>query len=66
MIAQKTKALTVEWAWSRPHSQAEEMQGLLVRHLILPHDTGHRVKDHIMIQNEVLNEETTQETQFGI
>ena len=30
--------------------------------LIFPHDTGHRVKDHIMIQNEVLNEKTTQET----
>jgi hypothetical protein len=28
--------------------------------LIFPRGTGHRVKDHIMIQNEVLNEKTTQ------
>jgi hypothetical protein len=37
-----------------------------IEHLIFPHDTGHRVKDHTMIQNEMLNEKTTQETWFGI
>ena len=29
--------------------------------LILPRDTGHRVKDHIMIRNEVIDEKATQE-----
>ena len=30
--------------------------------LIFPRDTGHRVKDHIMIRNEVIDEEATQES----
>jgi hypothetical protein len=36
--------------------------------LIIPRDTGHRVKDHIMImiQNEVLDEKTTENPQSGI
>ena len=29
--------------------------------LIFPRDTGHQVKDHIMIRNEVIDEKATQE-----
>lgn len=31
--------------------------------MIFPRDTGHRVKNHIMIRNEVLDEEATQKSQ---
>jgi hypothetical protein len=31
--------------------------------MIFPHDTGHRVKDHIMIRNEVIDEEATRPDQ---
>jgi len=36
--------------------------------LIIPRDTGHRVKDHIMkmIQNEVLDDKATKNIQSGI
>lgn len=33
---------------------------LISHDLIFPWDTGHRVKNRIMIRNEVLNEKTTQ------
>ena len=29
--------------------------------MIFPRDTGHRVKDHIMIRDEVIDEKATQE-----
>jgi hypothetical protein len=28
--------------------------------MILPHDTGHRVKDHIMTRSEVIDEDRAQ------
>ena len=36
--------------------------------MIIPRDTGHRVKDHIMkmIQNEVLDDKATKNIQSGI
>ncbi len=36
--------------------------------LIFPHDTGHRVKNHIlqMIQDEVLDEKRTKNPQPGV
>ncbi len=34
--------------------------------LIFPWDTGHRVKNHIMIRSEVKNETNTQASQSGI
>jgi hypothetical protein len=34
--------------------------------MIFPWDTGHRVKNHRMIQNEVFNEKTTQVSQSGV
>ncbi len=39
----------------------ETVRLLIVNVLIFPRDTGHRVKDHIVIRNEVIDEEATQE-----
>ena len=39
---------------------------LLLDELILPQGTGHRVKNTIIIRNEVLNEAITEASQSGI
>ena len=47
-------------------SKAAALCHSLALNLFLPRETGHRVKNPIMIRNEVLNEKTTQASQSGI